>query len=177
MSQERVDYQRKTEDAMFSNNIRSDLMDEEDLADLLADQRTSQFSLEALKNLEPGQTISATFDDILTEVPESNVMDIDEVKDQFRSMTTEIAEVVREALVLASSGKNLQTDATWNPILTYDRAGKCPSCDGYFPLNKISNNSTLLKVVNSEFNNLKQILPTSWNQENRKAKAFRARPG
>ena len=35
MSQERVDYQRKTEDAMFSNNIRSDLMDEEDLADLL----------------------------------------------------------------------------------------------------------------------------------------------
>ena len=45
-------------------------MDEE-LADLLADQRTSQFSLEALKNLEPGQTISATFDDILTDVPES----------------------------------------------------------------------------------------------------------
>ena len=37
---------------MFSNNIRSDLMDEEDLADLLADQRTSQFSLAALKNLE-----------------------------------------------------------------------------------------------------------------------------
>ena len=102
MSQDRRDYQKKIEDAMFSNNIRSDLMDEEDLADLLADQRTSQFSLEALKNLEPGQTISATFDDILTEVPESNVMDIDEVKDQFRSMTTEIAEVVREALVLAS---------------------------------------------------------------------------
>ena len=169
MSQERVDYQRKTEDAMFSNNIRSDLMDEEDLADLLADQRTSQFSLEALKNLEPGQTISATFDDILTEVPESNVMDIDEVKDQFRSMTTEIAEVVREALVLASSGKNLQTDATWKPILTYDRAGECPSCGGHFPLNKISNNKNLLKIVTVEFNNLKQSLPTSWNQEVRKS--------
>ena len=180
MSQERVDYQRKTEDAMFSNNIRSDLMDEEDLADLLADQRTSQFSLEALKNLEPGQTISATFDDILTEVPESNVMDIDEVKDQFRSMTSEIAEVVREALVLASSGKNLQTDATWKPILTYDRAGECPSCGGHFPLNKISNNKNLLKIVTVEFNNLKQSLPTSWNQEvgksqkieNRKARLF-----
>ena len=180
MSQERVDYQKKTEDAMFSNNIRSDLMDEEDLADLLADQRTSQFSLEALKNLEPGQTISATFDDILTEVPESNVMDIDEVKDQFRSMTTEIAEVVREALVLASSGKNLQTDATWKPILTYDRAGECPSCGGHFPLNKISNNRNLLKIVTVEFNNLKQSLPTSWNQEvgksqkieNRKARLF-----
>tara|TARA_B100000212_G_C27382865_1_gene537904 strand:- start:1618 stop:5709 length:4092 start_codon:yes stop_codon:yes gene_type:complete len=172
MSQERVDYQRKTEDAMFSNNIRSDLMDEEDLADLLADQRTSQFSLEALKNLKPGQTISATFDDILTEVPESNVMDIDEVKDQFRSMTTEIAEVVREALVLASSGKNLQTDATWKPILTYDRAGQCPSCGGYFPLNKISNNRSLLKIVTSEFNKLKQNLPTSWNQKNRQLRLF-----
>ena len=54
-------------------------------------------------------------------------MDIDEVKDKFRSMTTEIAEVLEKHLVLASSGKNLQTDATWKPILTYDRAGECPS--------------------------------------------------
>ena len=128
-----------------------------------------------MKNLESGQTISATFDDILTEVPESNVMDIDEVKDQFGLPTTEIAEVVREALVLASSGKNLQTDATWKPILTYDRAGECPSCGGHFPLNKISNNKNLLKIVTVEFNNLKQSLPTSWNQEVRKSQKIENR--
>ena len=46
------------------------------------------------------------------------------------------------------------------------------SCGGHFPLNKISNNRNLLKIVTVEFNNLKQSLPTSWNQNNRKSRLF-----
>ena len=39
-------------------------------------------------------------------------------------------------------------------------------------MNKISNNRNLLKIVTVEFNNLKQSLPTSWNQNNRKSRLF-----
>ena len=78
MSQLREEYQRKTENAMFSKNIRSDLMDEEDLADLLADQRLAQLLASAGN---PGQVV--TNFDTLAEIPESKVMDIDEVKEDF----------------------------------------------------------------------------------------------
>ncbi len=167
MSQLREEYQRKTENAMFSKNIRSDLMDEEDLADLLADQRLAQLLASAGN---PGQVV--TNFDTLAEIPESNVMDIDEVKEDFRKMTSEIAEVVREALVLAASGKRLATDNTWNPLLTYDRAGKCPSCGEHFPLNGISNNKDLVKKVRSEFKNIQSNLPVSWVRDNRDNRLF-----
>ena len=167
MSQTREEYQRKTENAMFSKNIRSDLMDEEDLADLWADQKLAE--LLASMN-DPGVVVSNA--DTLRDIPESNVMDIDQVKDAFKEMTSEIAEVVREALVEASSGKRLATDNTWNPLITYDRAGQCPSCGEHFPLNRISNNKHLVKLVRGEFEHLKNTLPTSWIRDNRDTRLF-----
>ena len=151
MSQERVDYQKRTESAMFSKNIRSDLMDENDLADLLSDQRASPLVQALEKGLSEGQTISIDFSDLLTDIPESNVMDIDEIKEQFKEMTSKIAEVVREALELASGGKNLVSDATWKPLMHYDRAAICPKCNQYFPFNNISNNNKLVKTIRNEF--------------------------
>jgi hypothetical protein len=159
---------------MFRKDIRSDLMDENDLAELLADQRVSPLlqALNEAENSEDKKTISIDFNELLSDIPESNVMDIDEIKDKFNEMTSEIAEVVREALVLASSGRNLVADATWRPLQIYDRAGKCPKCEGYFPLNQISNNKKLVKLVRSDFAKLRESLPTPWNQENRTVRLF-----
>jgi len=172
MSQERVDYQKRTESAMFSKNIRSDLMDENDLADLLSDQRASPLLQALEKGLGEGQTISIDFSDLLTDIPESNVMDIDEIKEQFKEMTSKIAEVVREALELASGGKNLVSDATWKPLMHYDRAAICPKCNQYFPFNNISNNNKLVKTIRSEFKILRNNLPPSWIIENRDTRLF-----
>ena len=49
----------------------------------------------------------------------------------------------------------------------YDKAGQCPSCNEYFPLNSVSNNKALLKLVREDFAKIKQTLPTDWIQENK----------
>ena len=95
MSQDRRDYQKKIEDGMFSRNIRADILDEFDLQDLLADQLFSQMPMN-----NPGVVV--TMQSALDDIPEVNVMDIDEVKEEFKNLITEIAEVVRLALVEAS---------------------------------------------------------------------------
>ena len=74
MSQIREQYQIKTEEAMFGNNIRSDLMEEEDLAGLFADQLVDK-----LLKSKDGKDVIVSTNDFLEKVPDSKVMDIDEI--------------------------------------------------------------------------------------------------
>ena len=183
MSQDRIDYQRKIEDGMFSRNIRADILDEFDLQNLLADQiynklpdwsnldetderswenylsdeknhilisskklehwtdeegkkrtkvvdKIGELDLKATKKAFKHQSHTVDLNDLLVmnqlldDVPEDE-FDIDELKDEFKKLTSEIALEVRRALELASGEKNLKADTTWNPLLTYDRAGTC----------------------------------------------------
>ena len=57
----------------------------------------------------------------------------------------------------------------------YDKAGQCPSCNEYFPLNSVSNNKALLKLVREDFAKIKQTLPTDWIQENKGERLFTQR--
>ncbi|MAK26669.1 MAG: hypothetical protein CMA02_05300 [Euryarchaeota archaeon] len=170
MSQDRRDYQKKIEDGMFSRNIRADILDEFDLQDLLADQIFSQ-----MKNIPAGESRTIDFNQLLDDVPEDE-FDIDEVKEEFKNLITDIASDVREALVLASGvGKvNYVEDATWNPLLTYDRAGTCPSCGESLSLNhRISNNKLLVGKVTKMFNEAIKSLPNEWHQKNSGKKLFK----
>ena len=231
MSQDRIDYQRKIEDGMFSRNIRADILDEFDLEDLLADQiynklpdwsnldetderswenylsdeknhilisskklehwtdeegkkrtkvvdKIGELDLKAMKKAFKHQSHTVDLNDLLVmnqlldDVPEDE-FDIDELKDEFKKLTSEIALEVRRALELASGEKNLKADTTWNPLLTYDRAGTCPNCGELFPLNqRISNNKPFLMKVNKMFTNARETLPIKWQKENRGKKLF-----
>ncbi len=109
MSQDRRDLQKKIGDGMFSRNIRADILDEFDLQDLLADQLFSQ-----IQNLYlPVKVKQLIFNQLLDEVPEGE-FDIDEVKEEFKNLITEIASDVRLALELASGAGKVQLcrDAT-----------------------------------------------------------------
>ncbi len=169
MSQDRRDYQKKIEDGMFSRNIRADILDEFDLQDLLADQLFSQ-----MQDIPAGESRTIDFNQLLDNPPEDE-FDIDEVKEEFKNLITEIASDVRLALELASgAGKvNYVEDATWNPLLTYDRAGTCPSCGESLSLNhRISNNKLLVGKVTKMFNEAIKTLPKEWHQKNSGKKLF-----
>ena len=167
MSQDRRDYQKKIEDGMFSRNIRADILDEFDLQDLLADQLFTQ-----MQNIPAGESRTIDFNQLLDNPPEDE-FDIDEVKEEFKKLITDIATKVRVALELASGEKNLSADTTWNPLLTYDTAGTCPCCGDLFPLNRrISNNKILVRKVTKMFANQIQSLPKDWRQKNSDRKLF-----
>ena len=141
-SENRYLWQKQTEDAMFSRSIRSDLMDEEDMEDSLADQR--------LASLLAGETVD--FSAPLLQTSETKVMQIDEINSRFSSLVTEISEKVRIALEQAATeSKYIKADVAWKSISVYDRAGKCPNCSEFFPMNNLSNNKKLVKEVNKEW--------------------------
>ena len=69
---------------------------------------------------------------------------------------------------------NYVEDATWNPLLTYDRAGTCPSCGESLSLNhRISNNKLLVGKVTKMFNEAIKSLPKEWHQKNSGKKLFK----
>ena len=141
-SESRTLWQKQTEDAMFSRSIRSDLMDEEDMEDALADQR--------LVSLLAGETVD--FSAPLLETSESKVMQIDEINSRFNGLVTEISEKLRVALEQAGTeSRYIKADVSLRSISVYDRAGKCPNCSEYFPMNNISNNKKLVNQVNREW--------------------------
>ena len=143
-SEDRYLWQKQAEDAMFSRNIRRDLMDVEDIEDALADRNITAL----LANLDGGPI---DFTAPLLETTETKVMQLEEINEKFTDLITEISEVVRTSLELAATSRTNNADVAWKPLSLYDQAGSCPQCSGNFPLNKISNNKKLVKEVRVEF--------------------------
>ena len=126
----RQEYQEKSENAMFPNNIRIDLMIEEDHMDSLRDDNFEKM-LEAMRNLDSsGGKVSVDFSESLSEIPETEIMDIDEIKEKFGLMVEDIALDVSEALNDASKHASSHLgDKSWRPLRSLDRAATCPNCD------------------------------------------------
>ena len=125
-----------------------------------------------MRDIPAGESRTIDFNQLLDEVPEDE-FDIDEVKEEFKNLITEIASDVRVALELASSERNLKADTTWNPLLTYDTAGTCPSCGDLFPLNRrISNNKVLVGKITKMFAEQINSLPRDWRQKNSEKRLF-----
>jgi len=159
-SESRSIWQKQTEDAMFSRSIRSDLMDEEDMEEALADQR--------LAALLAGESVDFSTPLNESAISESKVMQIDEINSRFSSLVTEISEKVRIALEQAAEeSKFIKADVAWKSLSVYDRAGKCPSCSEYFPMNNISNNKKLVNAVNKEWKSLASTYGIELDQSNR----------
>ncbi len=169
----RQEYQEKSENAMFPNNIRMDLMIEEDQLDSLGNENFEKM-LEAMKNLSPiDGKVSVDFSESLSEIPETEIMDIDEIKEKFGLMVEEIAQDVNEALNLASNhaSSNLG-DKSWRPLRSLDRAATCPNCERKFSMNMNSNTQNLMLNVREKFKQMCKKLPITWQQENNNSRLF-----
>ena len=109
----------------------ADILDEFDLQTFL--QIKELFSN---ADIPAGESRTIDFNQLLNEVPEDE-FDIDEVKEEFKNLITEIASDVRLALEQASgAGKEFANRCNLESILTYDRAGTCPSCGRVISLNQ-----------------------------------------
>ena len=169
----RQEYQEKSENAMFPNNIRIDLMIEEDHMDSLRDDNFEKM-LEAMRNLDSsGGKVSVDFSESLSEIPETEIMDIDEIKEKFGLMVEDIALDVSEALNDASKHASSHLgDKSWRPLRSLDRAATCPNCDRKFSMNINSNTQNLMLKVREKFKEMCKKLPISWQQENSHSRLF-----
>ena len=169
----RQEYQEKSENAMFPNNIRMDLMIEEDQLDSLGDENFEKM-LEAMRNIAPSDgEVSVDFSESLSEIPETEIMDIDEIKEKFGLMVEDIALDVSEALDDASKHASSHLgDKSWRPLRSLDRAATCPNCDRKFSMNINSNTQNLMLKVREKFKEMCKKLPISWQQENSHSRLF-----
>jgi len=142
-----IEWQKKTEDAMFSKNIRSDLMDEEDLADKLADERISELLSQS----------KVDFTSFAIDEPDSKIRSLDYVQEKFGNLINDISNDIREALVLAADARTNNADQSWKPLSLYDNAGTCPACGEYVRISALSNNIELVNNVSKNFE--QNVLP------------------